>query len=189
MKARALSIPGAWLFQSRVFADDRGTFSEWFKSSLLTELTGESFEPLQANVSASKAGVIRGIHYSLAPMGQAKLVTVMSGSIRDFAIDVRIGSPTYGKYESVLLTAGDGQAMFLQTNMAHAFQALEDNTVVSYLVSSEYSPAEEKEITPLCSELAITWAVDLPIVLSDKDRGAPMLQQRKDNNQLPLFTS
>jgi len=80
MNARALSIPGAWLIQSRVFTDDRGTFSEWFKSSQLTELTGETFAPLQANVSVSNAGVIRGIHYSLAPMGQAKLVTVMSGS-------------------------------------------------------------------------------------------------------------
>jgi dTDP-4-dehydrorhamnose 3,5-epimerase len=187
MNARALSIPGAWLIQSRVFTDDRGTFTEWFKSSSLTELTGQSFEPLQANVSVSNAGVIRGIHYSLAPKGQAKLVTVMSGSICDFAIDVRIGSPTYGKYESVLLTAGDGQAMFLQSNMAHAFQALEDNTVVSYLVSSEYSPAEEKEITPLCPDLALTWSADLPIVLSDKDRVAPRLQQCQKENLLPSF--
>jgi dTDP-4-dehydrorhamnose 3,5-epimerase len=187
MNAQALSIHGAWLIQSRVFADERGTFSEWFKSSLLTEITGESFEPLQANVSVSNAGVIRGIHYSLAPCGQAKLVTVMSGSIMDFAIDVRVGSPTFGKHESVVLAAGDGQALFLQSNMAHAFQALEHNTVVSYLVSSEYSPSEEKEISPMCSVLGIQWSPNLPMVLSEKDRSAPDLSKQSKMGLLPII--
>ena len=187
MDAISLSIHGAWVLQSQVFADERGTFTEWFKSSLLTELTGEHFEPLQANVSVSQAGVIRGIHYSLAPSGQAKLVTVMSGSIIDFAIDVRIGSPTFGRYESVLLSAGDGQAMFLRSDMAHAFQALENNTVVSYLVSSEYSPTDEKEISPMCSVLGIQWSPNLPMVLSEKDRGAPDLSEQTKTGLLPII--
>jgi dTDP-4-dehydrorhamnose 3,5-epimerase len=187
MTARPLSIHGAWLLQSRVFADDRGTFSEWFKSSLLTELTGESFEPVQANVSVSNAGVIRGIHYSLAPRGQAKLVTVLRGSILDVAIDVRVGSPTFGKYESAKMLAGDGQAMFLRHDMAHAFQALEDNTVVSYLVSSEYSPAEEKEISPMCSMLNIQWWTNLRVVLSEKDRVAPDTSEQSATGLLPTF--
>jgi dTDP-4-dehydrorhamnose 3,5-epimerase len=186
MHARSLSIHGAWVLQSQVFADERGTFSEWFKSSLLTELTGVPFEPQQANVSVSHAGVIRGIHYSLAPHGQAKLVTVMSGSILDFAVDVRIGSPTFGKYEAVQLVAGDGKTMCLQSNMAHAFQALEDNTVVSYLVSSEYSPTEEKEISPVCPILQIKWAQNLPLILSEKDRSAPTLSQQSEAGFLPL---
>ena len=187
MSARPLSIHGAWLLQSRVFADDRGTFSEWFKSSLLTELTGESFEPVQANVSVSNAGVIRGIHYSLAPRGQAKLVTVLRGSILDVAIDIRVGSPTFGKYQSATMAAGDGQAMFLRHDMAHAFQALEDNTVVSYLVSSEYSPAEEKEISPMCSMLNIVWSQKLQVVLSEKDRMAPNTSQQSSAYLLPTF--
>jgi dTDP-4-dehydrorhamnose 3,5-epimerase len=187
MTAQPLSIHGAWLLQSRVFADERGTFSEWFKSSLLTELTGESFEPVQANVSVSTSGVIRGIHYSLAPRGQAKLVTVLRGSILDVAIDVRIGSPTFGKYDSVELCAGDGQAMFLRHDMAHAFQALEDNTVVSYLVSSEYSPTEEKEISPLCAILNIQWAQNTQAVLSEKDRVAPDIAKQSALGLLPTF--
>ena len=189
MSARPLSIHGAWLLQSRVFADDRGTFSEWFKSSLLTELTGESFEPVQANVSVSNAGVIRGIHYSLAPRGQAKLVTVLRGSILDVAIDVRVGSPTFGKYHSATMAAGDGQAMFLRRDMAHAFQALEENTVVSYLVSSEYSPTEEKEISPMCTRLSINWDASIPPVLSEKDRAAPDLDQQQIANLLPSFST
>lgn len=187
MTAKPLFIHGAWLLQSRVFADDRGTFSEWFKGSLLTELTGESFEPVQANVSVSNAGVIRGIHYSLAPRGQAKLVTVLRGSIMDVAIDVRVGSSTFGKYESAELRAGDGQTMFLRHDMAHAFQALEDNTVVSYLVSSEYSPTEEKEISPMCSTLNIQWSKQLKTVLSEKDRVAPDIAQQSAAGLLPMF--
>ena len=189
MTAKPLSIHGAWLLQSRVFADDRGTFSEWFKSSLLTELTGETFEPVQANVSVSNVGVIRGIHYSLAPYGQAKLVTVLRGSILDVAIDVRLGSPTFGKFESAVMVAGDGQTMFLRSDMAHAFQALEDNTVVSYLVSSEYSPTEEKEISPMCIRLGIDWEASVPPVLSEKDRAAPDLDQQHTANLLPLFST
>ena len=189
MNATALSLAGAWLFHSQVFADDRGTFSEWFKSSLLTEITGELFRPVQANVSVSHAGVIRGIHYSLAPHGQAKLVTVLHGSILDLAIDVRLGSPTFGKYESVELRAGDGQAMFLRHDMAHAFQSLEENTVVSYLVSSEYSPEEEKEISPMCSMLNIQWSQKLQAVLSEKDKLAPDLAQQSAAKLLPIITN
>ena len=187
MSAKPLSIHGAWLLQSRVFADDRGSFSEWFKSSLLTDLTGESFEPVQANVSVSNAGVIRGIHYSLAPLGQAKLVTVLRGSILDVAIDVRVGSPTFGQYESAVMVAGDGQTMFLRHDMAHAFQALEDDTVVSYLVSSEYSPTDEKEISPMCSTLNIQWSNKHEKLLSEKDRIAPDLLQRSAAGLLPVY--
>ena len=187
MNANPLSIHGAWLLKSQVFADNRGTFSEWFKSSLLTELTGESFVPVQANVSVSNAGVIRGIHYSLAPSGQAKLVTVLRGSIMDVAIDARVGSPTFGKYESAELRAGDGQTMFLRSDMAHGFQALEDNTVVSYLVSSEYSPTHEKEISPMCPMLNVQWSEKLLAVFSEKDQFAPNTVQQAESNLLPIF--
>ena len=188
MKAKALSIQGAWLMQSQIFTDSRGTFSEWFKSSLLTDLTREHFEPLQANVSVSNAGVIRGIHYSMAKEGQAKLVTVLRGSIMDVAIDVRLGSPTYGKHETAILKAGDGQAMFLRHDLAHAFQALEDNTTVSYLVSSEYSPTDEKEISPLCPQLNIPWSLDIEKALSDKDLLAPNLATQSAAGLIPVFS-
>lgn len=187
MKATELSISGAWLIQSDVYADDRGSFTEWFKSSKFTELVGEQFQPVQANVSVSDAGVIRGIHYSLAPHGQAKLVRVMRGAIMDVVVDARIGSPTFGQHQKVFLTANDGQSIFLRQNLAHAFQALQDETVVSYLVSSEYSPTEEKEISPLCPTLKIDWADGLPVVLSDKDLAAPTLSSQRENGLLPIF--
>ena len=120
-------------------------------------------------------------------MGQAKLVTVLCGSILDVAIDARVGSPTFGQHESAELHAGDGQTMFLRSDMAHAFQALEDNTVVSYLVSSEYSPTDEKEISPMCSTLNIQWSKNLQIVLSEKDRIAPNITQQSAANLLPSF--
>ena len=188
MKARPLSIDGAWLLTSPVYSDERGTFSEWYKSSQLTELTQEDFEPVQANVSVSQSGVIRGIHYSLAPRGQAKLVTVVHGAILDIAIDVRIGSPTYGKYEQVKLIAGDGQAMFLRHDLAHAFQALEDNTVVSYLVSSEYAPKNEREISPSCDSLNIQWSRELQPIMSSKDHGAPDLRALANSHLLPIYS-
>lgn len=187
MLARPLSIHGAWLLTSPVYSDERGTFSEWFKSSQLKELTKENFEPVQANVSVSQAGVIRGIHYSLAPRGQAKLVTVLHGAILDIAVDVRIGSPTYGNYESVELEAGDGKSVFLRHDLAHAFQALEDNTVVSYLVSSEYAPIEEKEISPFCVSLNIEWSKGLQSITSLKDRDAPDLNALANSNCLPVY--
>lgn len=188
MLTRQLSIDGAWLLTSTVYSDERGTFSEWYKSSQLKELTKENFEPVQANVSVSQAGVIRGIHYSLAPRGQAKLVTVLQGSILDVAVDVRIGSPTYGQYESVELVAGDGQAVFLRHDLAHAFQALENNTVVSYLVSSEYAPKDEKEISPSCVSLNIEWSRGLQPITSLKDRDAPDLNALTNSHSLPIYS-
>jgi len=185
MNAQELSIPGAWLIKSRVFSDDRGTFTEWFKSSALQDATGVEFIPAQANISVSRQGVIRGIHYSLAHSGQAKLVTVLRGSILDVAVDVRIGSPTFGKYDSVTMHAGDGTVIFLNHDLAHAFQALEDDTVVSYLVSSEYDPLNEHEISPLCPTLGIKWNEDIPIVLSEKDRMAPDLIFKQNSGLLP----
>ena len=187
MRAENLSIAGAWLLRSQIFQDDRGHFVEWFKKSNFESIVGENFIPVQANISKSKAGVVRGIHYSLAPDGQAKLVTVLHGSIQDLVIDIRVGSPTFGEVHPTTLVAGDGCALFIGKHLGHAFQALEDDTVVSYLVSSEYSPNDEKEITPLCPTLNIQWSSDLPIVLSEKDRTAPGIEFQKQQNLLPKY--
>ena len=187
MKASSLPIEGAWTIKSRIYDDSRGSFREWFKSSILNHETADNFVPVQANISVSRAGVVRGVHYSLAKDGQAKLVTVLQGSILDFVVDIRVGSPTFGEVHSITLVAGDGCALFIGKDLGHAFQALEDNTVVSYLVSSEYSPADEKEITPLCPTLNIQWSQDLPIVLSEKDRTAPGIEFQKQQNLLPKY--
>lgn len=173
------------MLSSPVHADHRGSFTEWYKSSKLHDLTGETFTPVQANLSISQAGVVRGIHYSLAPGGQSKLVTVIRGRILDVVVDIRPDSPTFGRFCTIDLVAGSGQAIFLRSDLGHAFQALEDDTAVAYLVSSEYSPNQEKEISILCPTLGISLSSDTPVILSPKDQDAPDLETQLRRGLLP----
>lgn len=185
MTVTQLELGGAWHIRGQRFADDRGWFQEWFKKSNLNDAIDFEFTPVQANISHSKKGVIRGIHYSLAQVGQAKLVTVMHGSIDDYVIDINPRSSTFGKWTKVKLTAENGDSLLLPPHAGHAFQALEDNTVVCYLVTAEFNPTMEKAISPLCTTININWATDLAPVLSPKDLAAPNLQQAMAENQLP----
>ena len=185
MNITQLDIAGAWHIKGNRFADDRGFFQEWFKSSALAASTGVSFHPVQANISRSSAGVIRGIHYSIAPSGRGKLVTVMSGSIDDYVIDIRPGSPTFGQWRRVHLGSTNGDALLIDPHLGHAFQALEDDTIVSYLVSAEFNPEMEKGITPFCDQLKVQWNTKTPYIVSDKDRLAPNMSQRLSEGFLP----
>ena len=143
MKVEPLDISGAWLINGHRFADERGWFQEWFKYSALFDATGVQFAPVQANISRSAAGVIRGIHYSTAEHGQGKLVTVMAGEVDDYVIDLRPGSPTFGQWRRVRLSSDNGNALLLDPHLGHAFQARTDDTVVSYLVTAEFDPEAE----------------------------------------------
>lgn len=185
MEIVPLSINGAWLIKAKRFTDDRGWFQEWFKHSAVNAQTGFSFSPLQSNISRSAAGSIRGVHYSVAPEGQGKLVTVMSGVIDDVIVDIRPTSPTFGKWEKVHLTSDSGESVLLSPNLGHAFQALADNTIVSYLVTAEFNPTAELGITPFCPELAIEWDATISPLVSEKDLDAPQIGARLSANQLP----
>ena len=185
MNVTQLEINGAWHIKGQRFPDDRGFFQEWFKSSALAASTGVSFHPVQANISRSSAGVIRGIHYSIAPSGQGKLVTVISGSIDDYVIDIRPGSPTFGQWRRVHLSSTNGDALLIDPHLGHAFHALEDDTIVSYLVSAEFNPEMEKGITPFCDQLKVQWNTKTPYIVSDKDRLAPTMSQRLSEGLLP----
>jgi dTDP-4-dehydrorhamnose 3,5-epimerase len=189
MELTPLSIQGAWLAHSPVRADDRGSFREWFKTSDILAITGIDFVVQQANISLSNRGVIRGIHYSLTPEGQAKWVTCVSGAIIDVIVDIRPSSPTYGTYLSVDLHGGDGRAVLIGPGLGHGFISLEEASSVSYLLSSPYSPDDEYEINPLDEVLGIDWKTDLlgskDFVLSDKDASAPTLDERKREGKLP----
>ena len=187
MTITQLDIGEAWHISANRFSDDRGWFQEWFKQSNLNQLINFDFSPIQANISHSKKGVIRGIHYSVAERGQAKLVTVMSGSIDDYVIDINPSSKNFGKWSRVRLTAAEGNALLLPPHAGHAFQALEDNTKVCYLVTAEFNPEMEKGISPLCETINIDWAPDVPQILSQKDLNAPNLQQVLGENALPTF--
>lgn len=185
MKLDALDIPGAWLLSSKKFEDDRGWFQEWFKHSIFEAQVGYNFLPVQANVSYSSAGTIRGIHYSTATSGQGKLVTVMHGEIDDYAIDLNPSSPSFGKWSRVRLDAESRQSLLLAPHMGHAFQALVPDTVVSYLVTAEFNPEAEKGITPFCPTIGINWSESCPPVVSPKDVDAPDLQTQLAAGYLP----
>jgi dTDP-4-dehydrorhamnose 3,5-epimerase len=185
MKVRELDIKGAWHIEPTRHRDDRGWFQEWFKHSEVLEETGYDFAPLQANISHSARGTIRGVHYSTAPQGQAKLVTVLHGEIDDYIIDIRPTSPTFGKWERIRLTADNGCSVLLSAHLGHAFHALVDDTVVNYLVTAEYNPTVEHGITPMCPHLAIDWADTGQYLLAPKDEQAPDLHAQRSAGLLP----
>jgi dTDP-4-dehydrorhamnose 3,5-epimerase len=185
MNITKLDIGGAYYIEAKRHADERGWFQEWFKKSELQKHIDFDFTPVQANISRSAKGVVRGIHYSIAPEGQAKLVTVMSGAIDDYIIDINPNSDNFGKWTRVHLTAQDGNAVLLPPHAGHAFQALSDNTIVCYLVTAEFNPELEKGITPLCTDIGINWSPDCIPLLSDKDKSAPVLHEQREMGQLP----
>jgi len=186
MELTPLGIEGVWLAESPVWSDDRGYFREWFKSVEVKNVTGRDFEIEQANISLSSRGTLRGIHYSIAPRGQAKWITCVSGSIQDVIVDIRPESRTFGQWIEVELKGNLGKAVFISEGLGHGFLALEDNTAVAYLVSTPFSPTDEFEINPLDENIGIKWGMDLnSLKISEKDKIAPTLTQRNSEGRLP----
>ncbi|MEX2441114.1 MAG: dTDP-4-dehydrorhamnose 3,5-epimerase family protein, partial [Pontimonas sp.] len=176
MEFVALGIAGAFEVRNVVHADDRGEFSEWFRVDHIEAHTGYRFPVRQANVSRSARGVLRGIHYAEVPPGQAKLVTCMSGRIRDVVVDIRVDSPTFGQWDAIDVSAAARNAMLLPFGVGHAFVALDDDTTVCYLVSDVYTPDKEHGIFPLDPQLGIDFGMPSDqLLLSPKDRDAPTL--------------
>jgi dTDP-4-dehydrorhamnose 3,5-epimerase len=179
------SIEGAWIVDPVRHGDDRGWFQELFKHSIVKNTTGIDFSPVQINVSHSSQGVVRGIHYSVAPEGQAKYVTALDGEIDDYIIDIRKGSPTFGQWQRVRLTAKQGNSVLLGSNLAHAFHVVSQHATVCYAVTAEFNPTAEKGINPLCPQLNIAWDESFPISLSPKDEMAPSLDVQSKLGELP----
>ena len=129
---------------------------------------------------------MRGIHYSIAPRGQAKWVTCVTGSIKDVIVDIRPDSKTFRKWIGVELTSNSGKAVFISEGLGHGFIALEDNTAVAYLVSTPFSPSHEFEINPLDEEIGINWGMEISeLKITDKDKNAPTLTELVAEGQLP----
>ena len=189
MKLTPLGIDGVWLAESPVWSDDRGFFREWFKAEDVRAATGIDFSIQQANISQSARGVIRGIHYSLAPQGQAKWVTCANGHVVDVIVDIRPESNTFKKVIQVDLKGGEARAILIGNGLGHGFLALENNSVLSYLLSTPYSPSDEFEINPMDIELKIDWHLDLVgatgHIVSPKDAQAPTLAERLAEGKLP----
>ena len=176
LEVSELEIKGSWLINSPTYGDDRGFFREWFKAEEIEERIHNNFSVAQANLSRSKKGVVRGIHFSTAPKGQAKWVTCASGAIWDVVIDIRPNSPTYKKWVAQELRAEKGQSVFISEGLGHAFVALEDDSVISYLLSTPYSPEFEMAINPLDPEIGIKWPLP-SLQLSSRDESAPMITE------------
>jgi len=186
MDLTPLGIDGVWLAESPVWGDDRGFFREWFKSEDVKAATGRDFGIEQANISLSSAGTLRGIHYSIALRGQAKWITCVSGSIQDVIVDIRPKSKTFGQWIDVELRGNSGKAVLISEGLGHGFLALEDITAVAYLVSTPFSPTDEFEINPLDEKIGINWGLDSTLLkISDKDKIAPSLAVRLNQDQLP----
>jgi dTDP-4-dehydrorhamnose 3,5-epimerase len=186
MKITKLEIEGSWLLESPIHSDNRGTFSEWYKSEIFLEATNQHFSPAQANISTSTKGTLRGIHFSLSEIGQAKLVLCASGEIQDVIVDLRLGSPTFGHHQSVHLEQNSGKSLYIAKGLGHGFLSLVDNSAVVYLVSSKYSPSEEFGVSPFDSDLNIKWWLESSsFKVSDKDSKAESLQVLIEANRLP----
>ena len=185
MHAEQLAVPDAFVMTPRQHADDRGVFLEWYKAEAFQRATGHRMPLAQANCSVSRRGTLRGIHFAAVPPGQAKYVTCTAGAVLDVVVDLRVGSPTFGLSDTVVLDDQDRRAVFLAEGLGHAFLALSETATVVYLCSTPYNPAAEHGIHPLDLELAIPWPADLAPTLSAKDAAAPTLTEALAAGLLP----
>lgn len=184
---RSLGIEGAWALEPKVFPDDRGRFHEWYRGEEFREATGYDLALAQANCSVSRRGVLRGVHFSDVPPGQAKYVTCLRGAVLDVVVDLRVGSPTFARWEALRLDDDSHHAVFLAEGLGHAFMALTDNATVAYLCSTGYAPEREHGVHPLDPELGIAWPEHIRPVLSPKDTEAPSLTEAERAGLLPTY--
>jgi dTDP-4-dehydrorhamnose 3,5-epimerase len=187
MDIRALSIEGSFEITPRQFPDDRGVFLESYRGDELAQAIGHRLEIVQTNVSVSSRGTVRGVHFADVPPSQAKYVTALSGSLIDFVIDIRVGSPTFGTWDSVLLDTVDRRAIYLAEGLGHAICSLADNSTVMYLCSATYNPGREHGVNPLDPTLGLAVPEGVTPVLSTKDAAAPSLSQAAALELLPRY--
>jgi dTDP-4-dehydrorhamnose 3,5-epimerase len=193
VEVKPLAIAGAWLFEPSMHEDDRGVFVEWLRRDLLEQHVGHRLDLHQANWSTSKTGALRGVHFAAIPPGQAKYIVCVRGAILDVVVDVRIGSPTYGQWDSVLLDDRNRRAVYIAEGLGHGFMATVEDTSAVYLCSAPYAPGREHGIHPLDPTLAIAWPEadpegrPLTPLLSPKDTALPMLAEAAERGVLPTF--
>jgi dTDP-4-dehydrorhamnose 3,5-epimerase len=171
-----MKIQGAWVHTPTRFEDQRGHFEEQFELSMIESELGRPFSVRQVNQSVSNKGVVRGIHWTDSPDGQAKYVSCTNGAMWDVVVDLRPSSPTYGQWDAVTITPENGQSVLISEGLGHVFLALEDRTTATYLCTSEYNPSADKTINPLDPNLAIGFEAVArhheitSLTLSEKDR-------------------
>jgi dTDP-4-dehydrorhamnose 3,5-epimerase len=187
VQANPLSIEGVWSFTPLLRPDDRGVFLESFKQNVLTETIGHELHLQQMNISVSKKGTVRGVHFAQVPPGQAKYVQCFDGRILDVVVDIRLGSPTFGQWDAIELDDQTRTGLYIAEGLGHAFCALSESATVGYLCSEPYAPGREHGINPLDPALGLPWPNNQESVLSPKDAAAPSLAQAAETGLLPTF--
>jgi dTDP-4-dehydrorhamnose 3,5-epimerase len=187
VEIRELAVPDSYVLDLSPHGDSRGRFTEWYRADVLAKETGFALTLAQANHSVSARGVLRGVHFALVPPGQAKYVYCPAGRVLDVIVDVRVGSPTFGVHDSVLLDSDAPRAVYLAEGLGHAFVSLADGSSVTYLVSTGYAPDREFGINPMDRALDLPWPKDLEFELSAKDTAAPTLAEAQGQGILPTI--
>ena len=172
-------IEGVLIVEPKVFGDSRGYFMEVFSERDFRAATGLDVHFVQDNESMSSKGVLRGLHFQKSPYAQSKLVRVVRGSVYDVAVDLRAGSPTFGKYVSVVLSGENKRMFYIPEGFAHGFLTLEDNTVFQYKCGAFYEPSSEGSVRWNDPRIGVEWPMaDGERLLSEKDRKAPLLSEQ-----------
>jgi dTDP-4-dehydrorhamnose 3,5-epimerase len=180
MRYSELDIPGLWVIEPEVLKDGRGYFMESYKQQEFETRIG-AVPFIQENESFSCKGVLRGLHYQLAPYGQAKLVRVIQGEVLDVAVDIRTGSPTFGSHAAVLLSGENKKQLFIPRGFAHGFKVISETALFQYKVDNIYKPGHEAGIRFNDPALGIDWGVEdeSALIISGKDKGLPLLREAR----------
>ena len=184
---KPLGIGGAWVLTPQIYQDSRGSFLEWFRGEEFAEAVGHRLNVAQGNCSVSRRGAIRGIHFADVPPGQGKYVTCVSGAVLDVAVDLRVGSPTFGRWEAMRLDDETRCALYLAEGLGHAFMALTEGAAVLYLCTTSYNPGREHGVHPLDPAIGIAWPEGIDPVLSGKDAASPGLAEAQQHGLLPDY--
>jgi dTDP-4-dehydrorhamnose 3,5-epimerase len=187
MKATPLKIPDVILIEPKVFGDERGYFYESFNQTAFNQVIGYDVQFVQDNHSKSQKGVLRGLHYQLAPKAQGKLVRVIQGEVFDVAVDIRKDSPTFGQWVGEILSAENKRQLWIPEGFAHGFVTLSDTAEFLYKTTDYYAPEFERCIAWDDSDIGIDWPIDNQPKLSNKDLQGTALRLQAIMRELPTF--
>ncbi|MDQ8706188.1 dTDP-4-dehydrorhamnose 3,5-epimerase [Streptomyces sp. LHD-70] len=188
MRIAGTAIPGAYTVTPQLLPDERGRFYESMRADKLEEVTGEPFVPRQVSYSVSHRNTLRGIHTVRIPPGQAKYVTCVRGALLDVIVDLRIGSPAFGRHHAVTLDAESGRALYIPEGVGHGFRTLADDTCICYLMSTVYAPGTQIDINPLDPAMDLPWELTESPLISPRDLAAPTLAETVAAGVLPHYT-
>ncbi|ASU79089.1 dTDP-4-keto-6-deoxy-D-glucose epimerase [Actinopolyspora erythraea] len=187
MRIRELAVSGGFEFTPAPKRDRRGTFVSPLQDEAFVGAVGHRFPVAQMNHIISDVGVLRGLHFTTTPPGQCKYVYCARGRALDVIVDIRVGSPTFGKWDSVEMDTEHYRAVYFPKGTAHAFLALEADTVMSYLVSTPYVAEHEQAIDPFDPALGLPWPKTTELVLSERDTAAVDLESARQRGMLPDY--